>query len=163
MSKAGDEEELDRKRPRHIDEPLGARLRVLREDRGLTQAELGQMLDISGNQWGRHESGLNRVPAARLWQFCNVMNIDVADVYEGLPFNIAPRRGREVEAATPNQAPGFGEEGASAPTPPPMGADMAGVGQPLVQRIGAVVRQLPEARQRTALAIVRALKGEEEG
>lgn len=159
MSKAEDEE--DRKRTRHIDVPLGARLRALREDRGLTQAELGQMLDISGNQWGRHEIGLNRLPAARLWQFCNVLNVDVAEVYEGLPFNIAPRGGQETEAMAPEAADGFHEEGAPAPTRPPL-QDRVG-GQPLVQRIGAVARQLPEARQRTALAVIRALKLEQDG
>lgn len=160
MSKAEDEE--DRKRTRHIDEPLGDRLRALREDRGLTQAELGKMLDISGNQWGRHESGENRMPAARLWQFCNVLSIDVAEVYQGLPFNIAPRRSRRPGAGATEQAPGVHEEGAPAPTPPPL-ADKAAGGQPLVQRIGAVARQLPEARQRTALAVIRALKLEDEG
>ncbi len=160
MSKAEDEE--DRKRTRHIDVPLGVRLRALREDRGLTQAELGHMLDISGNQWGRHESGENRMPAGRLWQFCNVLNIAVAEVYEGLPFNIAPRAGREAEAVMPEPADGFHEEGAPAPTPPLL-VGRAGGGQPLVQRIGAIARQLPEARQRTALAVIRALKLEEEG
>ena len=158
MSKAEDEE--DRKRTRHIDVPLGARLRSLREDRGLTQTELGQMLDISGNQWGRHESGFNRLPAARLWQFCNVLNIDVAEVYEGLPFNIAPRGAPEAQAMMSEPA-GVYEEGASAPTPPPL-PDRASGGQPLVQRIGAVARQLPEARQRTALVIMRALKAQDE-
>ena len=159
MTKAEDEE--DRKRTRHIDVPLGARLRSLREDRGLTQAELGQMLDISGNQWGRHESGFNRLPAARLWQFCNVLNIDVAEVYEGLPFNIAPRGAPEAHVMMSEPAGGVYEEGASAPTPPPL-PDRASGGQPLVQRIGAVARQLPEARQRTALVIMRALNAQDE-
>lgn len=160
MTKAEDEE--DRKRTRHIDVPLGVRLRSLREDRGLTQAELGQMLDISGNQWGRHESGLNRLPAARLWQFCNVLNIDVAGIYEGLPFNIAPRGGQEAEEAVmPARSGNVYEEGAPAPTPPPLPGRASG-GQPLVQRIGAVARQLPEARQRTALVIMRALKAQDE-
>ena len=88
MTKMDDEEREDLKRTRHIDEPLGARLRALREDRGLTQAQMGHELGISANQWGRHESGKNRVPAARLWQFCKAMNVDVAAIYEGLPFQI---------------------------------------------------------------------------
>lgn len=148
MTKAEDEE--DRKRTRHIDEPLGARLRALREDRGLTQAELGEKLDISGNQWGRHESGENRMPAARLWQFCNVLNIDVAAVYGGLPFNIAPRRGQPGMKDRDSETAFTGH--------PPVTA-----GQPLVQRIGAAARDLPHARQRTVLAVIRALKDEDAG
>ena len=88
MTKMDDEEREDLKRTRHIDEPLGARLRALREDRGLTQAQMGHELGISANQWGRHESGKNRVPAARLWQFCRAMNVDVAAIYEELPSQI---------------------------------------------------------------------------
>ncbi|MGH7028500.1 hypothetical protein [Brevundimonas sp.] len=42
MMKAGDEEEQDRKRTRHVDVSLGARLRAIRQDRGLTQADLAQ-------------------------------------------------------------------------------------------------------------------------
>ncbi|WP_312781639.1 helix-turn-helix transcriptional regulator [Brevundimonas sp.] len=144
MSKAGDEEELDRKRTRHIDGPLGVRLRAMREDRGLTQAEMAHKLGISANQWGRHEAGENRVPAARLWQFCRAMNVTVAEIYDGLPSNIVLQQGQA----------GMGEQGET----PFEGAPP--IGQPLVQRIGAAARKLPEARQRTALAVIRALKDE---
>ena len=141
MSKAEDEE--DRKRTRHIDVPLGVRLRALREDRGLTQAEMAHKLGISANQWGRHEAGENRVPAARLWQFCSAMNVTVAEIYDGLPSNIVLQQGQA----------GMGEQETPFEGAPPMG-------QPLVQRIGAAARKLPEARQRTALAVIRALKDE---
>ena len=143
MTKAEDEE--DRKRTRHIDVPLGARLRSLGEDRGLTQAELGQMLDISGNQWGRHESGENRVPAARLWQFCRTMNVEVAEIYEGLPSSIVLQ---------PRQ-PGMEDGRETVFVGPPS------VGHPLIQRIGSAARKLPEARQRTLLAVIRALRDED--
>ncbi|MGH7018336.1 MAG: helix-turn-helix domain-containing protein [Brevundimonas sp.] len=152
MSKAEDEEREDLKRTRHIDVPLGARLRSLREDRGLTQAGMGEQLGISANQWGRHESGKNRVPAGRLWQFCKVIGVDVATIYDGLPFHILPEANDSV--------PGMGEEDRGAPAL--AGYPEPAVSQPLVQRIGAVARQLPEARQRTALAVIRALKLEGE-
>jgi len=149
MSKAGDEEERDRKRTAHIDVPLGARLRGLREDRGMTQAEMGHKLGISANQWGRHESGKNRVPAARLWQFCKTMNVDVAAIYDGLSFHIVREGDYSVD--------GMGEKEWA---PSLAGYSPVVTPQPLVQRIGAAVRQLPEARQRTALAVIRALKDE---
>ncbi|MNE18709.1 anaerobic benzoate catabolism transcriptional regulator [compost metagenome] len=150
VTRAVDEDEReDLKRTRHIDKPLGARLRALREDRGLTQAQMGQELGVSANQWGRHESGENRVPAARLWQFCKAMNVDVAVLYEGLPFQIM--RDSDYSVA------GMGEKDWG----PALTGYPVKAAAPLVQRIGAVVRQLPEARQRTALAVVRALKLEQ--
>ena len=145
MTKAGDEEELDRKRTRHIDEPLGARLRAMREDRGLTQAEMGQKLGISANQWGRHESGENRVPAARLWQFCKTMNVEVTEIYEGLPASIV------LQARQPGMEDGRETVFVGPPS----------VGHPLIQRIGSAARKLPEARQRTLLAVIRALRDED--
>lgn len=147
------EEDEDHKRTRHIDVPLGARLRAIREDRGLTQAEMGRRLEVSANQWGRHESGKNRVPAARLWQFCKLMQVEVAALYEGLPFQIVS----DAAPAGPGMAEG--ESGA----PPLSDYPDAAANQPLVQRIGAAARLLPEARQRTALAVIRALKAEDEG
>lgn len=145
MTKAGDEEELDRKRTRHIDEPLGARLRLMREDRGMTQAELAQKLGISANQWGRHESGENRVPAARLWQFCKTMNVEVSEVYDGLPASIVLQQPQ----------PGMKDDSEAVFVGPPR------IGHPLVQRIGSAARKLPEARQRTLLAVIRALRDED--
>lgn len=153
MTKAGDED----RRTRHIDVPLGARLRVLREERGLTQADMGRKLNISTNQWGRHESGANRVPATRLWQFCQAMNIDVAELYQGLPVAMAvpvdtlgtPARGQGAKARVVD------------PEPSRDLADNLSSGS-LVQRIGAAARELSPARQRTALAVIRALKLEQD-
>ncbi len=37
---------------------LGARLRGLREEKGMTQAQLGSVLGVSGRQVGNYESGV---------------------------------------------------------------------------------------------------------
>ncbi|WP_292084878.1 MULTISPECIES: helix-turn-helix domain-containing protein [unclassified Brevundimonas] len=152
MSKAGDEDEQDRKRTRHIDEHLGARVRFIRENHGLTQADMARKLDISTNQWGRHESGANRLPAARLWQFCEALKIDITSVFRGQPFSGAVPTATFERLPEPQSLFGAHDAGGQAEAPPEHGG--------LVQRIGAAARDLPEARQRTALAVIRALKDE---
>ncbi|MFK0297728.1 helix-turn-helix domain-containing protein [Brevundimonas sp. NPDC090276] len=144
---------------RHIDVPLGARLRSIRENHGLTQAEMARRLGISTNQWGRHESGANRLPAARLWQFCEAMKIEVEAMFRDQPF--APAKPASAFVPLPEPQRPYSAHDPSQRHDPadPAPLESSGV---LVQRIGAVARQLPEARQRTALAVLRALKLEDE-
>ncbi|MNS46233.1 anaerobic benzoate catabolism transcriptional regulator [compost metagenome] len=154
MTKAEDDE--DRKRTQHIDVPLGVRVRAIRENHGLTQADMARMLDISTNQWGRHESGANRLPAARLWQFCEALNIEVAAVFRDQPFVTARLSAAFIPLPEPQRPFSLhdepGETSASAPI------ESQGM---LVQRIGAAARELSPQRQRTALAVIRALKNED--
>ena len=154
MTKAEDDE--DRKRTRHIDVPLGVRVRAIRENHGLTQADMARMLDISTNQWGRHESGANRLPAARLWQFCEALNIEVAAVFRDQPF-VAVRPSAAFVPLPEPQRPFSLLDDASGPADPAPNES----GGALVQRIGAAVRALSPERQRTALAVIRALKNED--
>lgn len=152
MSKPGDEEEQDRKRTRHIDEHLGARVRFIRENHGLTQADMARKLDISTNQWGRHESGANRLPAVRLWQFCEALKIDIASVFRDQPFSGGVPSAAFVRPPEPQSLFSAQDAGGQAEAPSDHGA--------LVQKIGAAARDLSETRQRTALAVLRALKDE---
>lgn len=121
---------------------------------------MARKLDISANQWGRHESGANRVPAARLWQFCEALNIDIAAVFKDQPFaaaRVVPVRaaGGEPRTMLGMEDPGAVWRDASDPAP------QEGRGA-LVQRIGAAARDLSPARQRAALAVIRALRTEDD-
>lgn len=142
----------DQQSTRHIDVPLGVRLRRIRENHGLTQAEMARMLGISTNQWGRHESGANRLPAARLWQFCEALKIEVAAMFRDQPFAAARPASAFVAVPEPQRPFSAHDAGGSAEVSLEDGA--------LVQKIGAAARDLPQARQRTALAVIRALKDE---
>ena len=88
MARDQAESPADEGRTRHIDIPLGQRVRRLREDQGLTQVQVCEALGISSNQWSRHESGKNRIPAARLWQFCQLVRADVTALFERLPHSV---------------------------------------------------------------------------
>ncbi|MET4684219.1 helix-turn-helix domain-containing protein [Brevundimonas faecalis] len=147
MRRAADE---DRKRRREIDAALGARLRAIRENHGLSQADMALKLGISTNQWGRHEAGINRVPASRLLLFSQFMQVDTTALFAGLPTEqgvTAPSAAGAARPASASIADAEINEGSSA----------------LVLRIAAAARELPEARQRTLLAVIRALKAEDEG
>ena len=156
MTAPGDDDQSTR----HIDIPLGARLRVIRQNHGLTQAEMARMLGISTNQWGRHESGANRLPAARLWQFCEALQIEVAAMFRDQPFAAAAPASAFVARPEPQRLFSVHETDAGGETSDQTAALEAQGG--LVQRIGAAARELSEGRQRTALAVIRALGAEDD-
>ncbi len=91
------EEERDKSKTRHIDTPLGEALRLERDARGLTQKGLAKALDISASTVQKYEEGRVRIPAARLWQLCNLLDVDVAEFFQGLPHSVArPAPGLEA-------------------------------------------------------------------
>lgn len=72
------------------DPRIGMRIRTLRLERGLSQAELGTMLGVSFQQIQKYEKGVNRVSAGRLQRVAEALNVPVTFFYAGL----APERGR---------------------------------------------------------------------
>ena len=51
---------------------------------GLTQQQLARRAGITYQQAHKYERGINRVSAGRLYQFAQVLQVDVAYFYEGL-------------------------------------------------------------------------------
>jgi transcriptional regulator with XRE-family HTH domain len=72
------------------DPRIGMRIRTLRLERGLSQAELGEMLGISFQQIQKYEKGVNRVSAGRLHRVAEALHVPVTFFYAGF----APDRGR---------------------------------------------------------------------
>lgn len=60
------------------------RLRDLREDRDMTQAELALLLQTTQPQIYRYESGSRDLPLDKLAFLCNYFNVS-ADYFLGLP------------------------------------------------------------------------------
>ena len=54
------------------------RIRDLREDADLTQAELAEMIGITKEQYGRYERGVNELPLRYFRKICLVLNISPA-------------------------------------------------------------------------------------
>jgi len=72
------------------DPRIGMRIRTLRLERGLSQAELGEVLGVSFQQIQKYEKGVNRVSAGRLHRVAEALGVPVTFFYAGF----APDRGR---------------------------------------------------------------------
>ena len=67
-----------------IDRHVGERIRRRRVMLGLTQEQLGEALGISYQQIQRYETGANRVSAGRLFKISQILEINVAKLFDGL-------------------------------------------------------------------------------
>lgn len=78
--------------PSPIDVSVGARIRGLRELRGLSQPDLATQLGVTYQQFRKYESGENRVSAGRLWEIAKILKTTIVYFYEGI--DPVPARGR---------------------------------------------------------------------
>ncbi len=75
------------------DVAIGKRLRQLRTDRGLTQTQLGELLDVSFQQIQKYEKGTNRIGSGRLWVISRLLKSPIGYFFEDLD-----EPGSEMEA-----------------------------------------------------------------
>jgi len=61
---------------------VGAKIRVLRLSRGLSQSDLADQIGVTFQQVQKYEKGANRVGASRLSQIANVLGISVGELFE---------------------------------------------------------------------------------
>jgi transcriptional regulator with XRE-family HTH domain len=59
------------------DVEIGARLRALRVNKGMSQQQLGELLGVSFQQVQKYEKGINRVAAARLVEIAHHLETNV--------------------------------------------------------------------------------------
>ncbi len=83
--------------PHPVDEHVGARLRQLRKSIKLSQSGLAERLGLTFQQVQKYERGTNRISASKLHDAAQVLNVAVADFFEGLP-------GTASAGATPGAA-----------------------------------------------------------
>src|SRR5215207_8104106 len=80
--------------PRHKRDPrdveIAKRVRTLRLQRGMSQTELGGVLDVTFQQVQKYETGSNRISAGRLQQIAEVLAVPVTYFYSGLQDAEAP-------------------------------------------------------------------------
>lgn len=78
-----------------IDRLVGARIRIRREEIGLSQAALGAEIGVTFQQIQKYESGFNRVGAGRLFEISVILGAAVEFFYRDAPF----RRGKAHDIA----------------------------------------------------------------
>jgi transcriptional regulator with XRE-family HTH domain len=65
-----------------LDEMVGAKIRLFRTNRGVSQSLLAERIGVSFQQVQNYEKGANRVGASRLSQIASVLGISVGELFE---------------------------------------------------------------------------------
>jgi transcriptional regulator with XRE-family HTH domain len=65
------------KSPDQVDVEVGQRIRVLRNDAGISQTALAEELGLTFQQVQKYEKGVNRVGAGRLTKIAGVLKVPV--------------------------------------------------------------------------------------
>jgi transcriptional regulator with XRE-family HTH domain len=67
-----------------VDAIVGARVRLLRERRKMSQTALGDRIGVSFQQVQKYERGANRISASALYQIARALEVKPADFFEGI-------------------------------------------------------------------------------
>ncbi|HWA91422.1 MAG TPA: helix-turn-helix transcriptional regulator [Rhizomicrobium sp.] len=79
------------------DEKIGARIRLARLQRGLSQSELGNSLDLSFQQVQKYEKGTNHVSAVRLCKIAQLLGVPFAYFVEDVDLaSVKDRRHKPI-------------------------------------------------------------------
>ena len=81
QNKARQQEET----PNPIDVHIGNRMRLCRCLCGLSQEKLAQQMGLTFQQIQKYEKGINRVSAGRLWDLCQLLQVDMNYFFEDIP------------------------------------------------------------------------------
>ena len=72
------------KRPSEVDQIVGKNLRRIRREKGMTQTQLSDELELTFQQIQKYERGVNRIAVGRLPGFARALKCDVDDFFEGI-------------------------------------------------------------------------------
>jgi transcriptional regulator with XRE-family HTH domain len=70
------------RKPDPLDATVGAKIRVLRVNRGLSQSDLADQIGVTFQQVQKYEKGANRVGASRLSQIASVLGVSVGELFD---------------------------------------------------------------------------------
>lgn len=66
-----------------VDMLVGRNIRILRQDRGMSQTELGRKIDVTFQQVQKYENGTNRVGSGRLFKIASILGVPITAFFEG--------------------------------------------------------------------------------
>jgi transcriptional regulator with XRE-family HTH domain len=81
---------INHRRSTSVDAYVGCRLKQRREDLGMSQERLAELLGLSFQQVQKYERGLNRVGASRLFQLCGLLGVEPSFFFDGLSVALGP-------------------------------------------------------------------------
>jgi len=76
--------DTDPRSPHHVDQHVGALIRVRRKALGISQTELADALGVSFQQVQKYERGANRVSASKLFEIAQKLGTPLSSFFEGL-------------------------------------------------------------------------------
>lgn len=79
------------------DAEIGQRVRSLRLQRGLSQTELGNLINVTFQQVQKYEKGANRISAGRLQRIAEVLGVPAAHFFAAEPKSASGGAGQEIE------------------------------------------------------------------
>ena len=82
------------KTPDPLDVMVGARIRIFRTHRGMSQSDLAARIGVAFQQVQKYEKGINRVGASRLSRIAAVLDISIGDLFE-------PSRNKRSDSKSP--------------------------------------------------------------
>jgi transcriptional regulator with XRE-family HTH domain len=74
---------MTRKGPDSVDRIVGRNIRIYRLQKGLTQTELADQLDLTFQQVQKYEKGTNRVGSGRLLKIAIFLGVPVTALFKG--------------------------------------------------------------------------------
>jgi transcriptional regulator with XRE-family HTH domain len=66
-----------------IDRHVGQRVRIARLARGMSQSALAEEVGLTFQQIQKYEKGTNRISASRLFQFAQILGVDIPYFFQG--------------------------------------------------------------------------------
>lgn len=91
-------ETVAKRQPDDIDIRVGENLCRLRTEKGLSQFDLANALDVSVTQLQKYETGRNRMCAARLYRSAQALGVTLDDIFAGCGAPLAACNGQRMDA-----------------------------------------------------------------
>ncbi len=66
-----------------VDAYVGNRLKIRRNELGISQTKISEMLGITFQQVQKYEKGLNRIGSSRLYEFSKILKVPVSYFFDG--------------------------------------------------------------------------------
>ncbi len=86
--------------PHPVDVHVGGRVRMRRMMLGMTQTDLGKVLELTFQQVQKNEIGANRIASSRLYQLSHILDVPVTYFFEGLGETTPARPANDVMVKT---------------------------------------------------------------
>lgn len=87
----------ENRQPSDVDRHVGARIRLARQLKQMSQERLANELGITFQQVQKYERGRNRVSAGRLFQLCQALDVDLNFFFAGLDLETGSGDAERVE------------------------------------------------------------------